>query len=66
MSPIIFTTNARDGLSIHLNEILHYYMAYYRACVNVARVLKAHALLAGKRTMNNAMMRAHNGVACLP
>ena len=32
------------GLLIHLNELLHYTIAHYRACVNVAGVLKAHAL----------------------
>ena len=33
------------GLSIHLNELLHYSTAHNRACVcNMAGVLKTHAL----------------------
>ena len=54
------------GLSIQLNELLHYSMAHYMACVTGGSFKSTcpdqawcARKLPGKRTMNIAMMRAH-------
>ena len=54
------------GLSIYLNELLHYSMAHYIACVSWREFKStcpdqrdACAKLPGKTTIDIAMMRAH-------
>ena len=54
------------GLSIHLNELLYYFMAHYMACVSWRKFWKhmpwptlCVRKLPGKITIDIAMMRAH-------